>query len=429
MACVDVFQALKMATESLSKDIHRKATHKSVWMNALPKGTYPLGTGLKQTTFTVENSLPTDDQLPWETIGATGVSGDIDMDTTAGLCARTWNDVEWGFSEQEFSPERISIRGPQVCQSNLKYRHNVDSFLRAYLEEITKHSKRILENKVANEYMKKARQVTLAGTAADGSDAELVDTDVTSLDIDNHAVDNALVDTVPLLQHHLDQLAIKLIESGATEGDSNGWIELGPNGPIFPLVIGMDQSNQLLKGANVGEIRTDYRESSQANELLKAIGADRVVGNFRHIVVTNPPRFKRKDGPALAGYRRIDENVALAGGEITKGSGTKINPLYTSKSQASGNNGIYEAAVVLNPSVMRQLVVPSSTPGSLGFSPENYSGAWEFITGAYKWGGADTCEDPSEVFGRHIGMYEMAFEPIFGDHGATVLFKRPNLVA
>jgi hypothetical protein len=418
MACTDVFQALKMATESLGKSVHRKATHKSVWMNAIPKGSYPLGTGLVQTTFTVENSLPINDQLAWEKIGATGVSGDIDMDTTDGLCERTWNDVEWGMSEQTFSPERVAIRGPQVCQSNLKYRHNVDSFLRAYLEEISKHSKRVLENKIANEYMMKARQVTLAGT---GTSAALADTAVTSKDLDNGAVANALDDTMGLEQNHLDQLAILMIESGATEGDSNGWIELGPNGPIFPLVIGMDASNDILKNSAVGELRTDYRESSQANELLKAIGADRVVGNFRHIVVTNPPRFKREG----TGYERIDENVALAGGEITKGSGTKINPLYTSKSQASGNNGIYEAAVVLNPSVMRQLVVPSATPGPLGFSPEDYSGAWKFVTGAYK---AEDCSDPLDNFGRHYGQYEMAFEPIFGDHGATVVFKRPNLV-
>jgi len=419
MACTDVFQALKMATESLGKSVHRKATHKSVWMNAIPKGSYPLGTGLTQTTFTVENSLPTDDQLVWEKIGATGVSGDIDMDTTDGLCERTWNDVEWGFSEQTFSPERVAIRGPQVCQSNLKYRHNVDSFLRAYLEEISKHSKRVLENKIANEYMKKARQVTLAGTTA--ATAAFAESAVTNLDIDNSYVDNNMTDTVPLLQAHLDNLAMLLIESGATEGDSNGWIELGPNGPIFPLVIGMDQSNDILKNTETNEVRTDYRESSKANELLKAIGADRVVGNFRHIVVTNPPRFKRQDG----GWRRIDENVALGGGEITKGSGTKINPLYTSKSQASGDNGIYEAAIVLNPSVMRQLVVPSTTPGPLGFSPEDYSGAWKFVTGAYK---AEDCSDPLDNFGRHYGQYEMAFEPIFGEHGATVLFKRPNLV-
>jgi hypothetical protein len=70
---------------------------------------------------------------------------------------------------------------------------------------------------------------------------------------------------------------------------------------------------------------------------------------------------------------------------------------------------------------MKQLVVPSSVPGNLGFSADSYSGDWNFVTGAYKF---EDCEDPTESFGRHIGSYEMAFEPIFGDHGATLLFAR-----
>jgi hypothetical protein len=70
---------------------------------------------------------------------------------------------------------------------------------------------------------------------------------------------------------------------------------------------------------------------------------------------------------------------------------------------------------------MKQLVVPSSVPGNLGFAADSYSGDWKFITGAYKF---EDCEDPTESFGRHIGSYEMAFEPVFGDHGATLMFKR-----
>lgn len=409
MACTDVFQALKMATESLGKDIHRKATNKSVWLNALPKGTYPLGTGLTQTTFRVENSMPTDDQLAWEKIATTTASGNVNMDTGDGLCVRDWKDVEWGMFEQTFSPERISIRGPQVCKENLKYRYNVDNFFRAYLEEITKHSKRILENKIQNEYMAKARQVTISGTA--GSEA-LNETDAGTGDLTSAT----LATTVALLPAHLDQLAIKLIESGATEGDSNGWVELGPNGPVFPLIIGMEAANALIKSDS--NVRTDYRESSKSNELLAGIGADKVVGNFRLIVVTNPPRFKRNSGDD--GYDRVSENVALSGAsEITRGSGTKINPLYTAKTGTGA--AVYEGAIALVPSVMKQLVVPSSVPGNLGFKPDSYSGDWNFVTGAYKF---EDCEDPSESFGRHIGSYEMAFEPVFGDHGATLLFAR-----
>ena len=155
--------------------------------------------------------------------------------------------------------------------------------------------------------------------------------------------------------------------------------------------------------------------------MLARIGADRVTGNFRHIVVTNPARFKRNAGDT--GYDRVSEHAA---GSPTKGTSTVLNPRYTGKDISDGD-GVYEAAIALVPSVMKQLVVPSQTPGGLAFSPENYSGDWQFITGDYK--NADGCADPLEVYGRHYGQYEMAFEPVFGDHGATLLFKRDNVVA
>lgn len=420
MACGSIFQAFKDNSESLATDVHRKATNRSVWLNALPKGTYPLGTGLTQTTFNIENSLPTDDELGWEKIVNTGsVAGEVNMLTGGGLADRTWNGVEWGMSEQIFSPERISISGPEISQDNLKYQYNVARFLQAYVEEISKHSKRILENKIQNEYMTKARQVTISGAA--GAEA-LVDTAVTSKAIhDSVGGVNVLADTVGLLPGHLDQLAINLIESGSTEGDSNGFVEMGPNGPVFPLIIGMEASNKLLKAdANV---RTDYRESSKSNELLKAIGADRVTGNFRHIVVTNPPRWKRNS--TGNGYHRISER-AVQSPVPNAGVGTMINPLYTGKDISDGD-GVYEGAIALIPSVMKQLVVPATTPGNLGFSPLNYAGDWKFVTGAYKY--STDCPDELEARGKHFGTYEMAFEPVFGEHGATLIFKRDGVVA
>ncbi len=413
MACEGFFDAMKTASESLGKEVHRKATYNSVWLNALPKGTYPLGTGLTQTGFKIENSMPTNDELDWQAIDDSGTTSSslVNIDSGDGLCGRSWQDVEWGMSEYTFSPQRVSVRGPQLCRENLKYRFNADSFLRAYIEEITKHSKRILENKIQNEYTAAARQVTLTGASAD--EAALNDSAVGT-----GAISAAtLNDTVELLQAHLDQLAIKLIESGATEGDSNGFVEMGPNGPVFPLIIGMEASNALLKAED--NLRQDYRHGSENNELLKRIGADRVIGNFRHIVVTNPLRYARNSGDT--GFDRVSENAAKSGGDApTKGSGTQLNPLYTAKSGSGA--GIYEGAVVLNPSVMRQLVVPASVPASLGFDAANYSGDWKFVTGAYKT--SDGCADELDERGRHYGTYEMAFEPVFGDHGATVLFKR-----
>ena len=401
MACPDVFQALKLASESLGKTVQRKATARSVWLNAIPKGAYPLGTGLTQTSFQIANSMPRNDELAWEKIASTGSAANtVELLEDGGLCARDWQDVEWGYSEQQYSPERISIRGPNVCQSNLKYHHSTDAFLRAYVEEITKHSKRMLENKLQNEYMKKSRQVTFTGAAGSGA----IDDSAVGTDDVSAATLNA---SAALLQEHLDLLAVKLIESGATEGDSNGWIELGPNGPVFPLIIGMEASNALLKADS--NLRTDYNYGAPT-ELLKAMGADRVIGNFRHIVITNPPRWTH----STTTYTRVSEYEASS---ETAGVGVQRAAAY--------NAATHESAIVLNPSVMKQLVVPSTTPGNLGFTPENYTGDWKFITGAYKWGGTNAdCDDPLEVNGRHVGTYEMAFEPVFGEHGATVQFVR-----
>jgi hypothetical protein len=103
-----------------------------------------------------------------------------------------------------------------------------------------------------------------------------------------------------------------------------------------------------------------------------------------------------------------------------------ISAEYTGKTIGDGD-GVYEGAIALVPSVMKQLVVPATTPGNLGFSPLNYTGDWKFVTGAYKY--STDCLDELEARGKHFGTYEMAFEPVFGEHGATLIFKRDGVVA
>lgn len=396
MSNANVFDALKLATESLGKEIHRAASHKSVWLNAMPKGTYPIGTGLTQTTFTLENSEPTNDELGWEKVTSSLFGG-----ANQQMCNPLWNDVEWGFREGTYSPERIAIRGPVICQSSLRYQFNVDSFLRGYVDEISKHSKRILENKLQNEYMRIANKVTIAGSGATASIADYQSS--TATDIGNAT----LADTVKMEQGHLDDIAIRLIEDGATEGDSSGWITVD-NGPVFPLICGMEASQKLL--LDNAALREDARFGN-TNELLKRLGASRVLGNFRHVVTTMPPRFSRHatDGT----YNRVSMFVAKTTG-VTKGVGVEINPLW--------RTAVYEGAIVLNPQVYRQLVVPSAGAAGLNFKAENYSGEWQFVVGGHKI--ASGVEDPLESLGRHYGRYELAFEPVIPTHGATIIFKR-----
>jgi len=93
----NAFDAMKVATESLSQSVHRQATAQSLWLSAIPRGSYNKNSGLTQTTFTVENSMPTDDTETWSAVALS--SGNAD---NYGACANSYTDVEVGFTETTY---------------------------------------------------------------------------------------------------------------------------------------------------------------------------------------------------------------------------------------------------------------------------------------------------------------------------------------
>ena len=402
MACANVLESLRLATESLAKDVYRKASHRSIWLDAMPKGTYPVGTGVVQTTFKIESSEPAvnDDGSgvgAWEEVAA-GL-----FDDNQQLCSKTFVDAEWGMTESTFAVERQMLQGPVVCSDSWVFQHQPDRFLRGYVEEIGKHAKRVLEDKLQNTYMKLANKVTVSGDAAEGDEAIAIDST-------NDRLSNVsgLATTETLEQGHLDLLAVRLIEDGATEGDSNGYITFGETGPLFPLIIGMEASNKLAKESSAAGLRDDLRYGDPA-DLLKRIGATRVLGNFRHIINTLPPRFNITDGK----YERV--NAYGTADAASKGKKSVLQTGY--------RNATYEAAIVLNPAVYKALIVPPKmSAGGMSTGIQNWVGDWKFVVGGNKI--SSDCVDPLESMGRHYAQYVMAFEPVFPEHGAVILHAR-----
>ena len=93
--------------------------------------------------------------------------------------------------------------------------------------------------------------------------------------------------TVNLEQARSKLIAIELIENGATEGDSNGFITLEAEGPVFPAGL-LDGSIEPM-AKNNSDLRADLRYS-EPNQLLKRLGASRVLGSFRHVPQITMPR-------------------------------------------------------------------------------------------------------------------------------------------
>jgi len=408
------FDAMAYATESLSKDIQRKATHSSIWQNLIPRSSYKNGTGFVQTTFTVENSLPTDDTESWNAMSASSLSdGSGD---NVGTCSTSWNDVNLGYTSVTYSPQNYNLRGPIVCSTDLIFEHNVSSFLTAYVQELTKRAKYTLDNKLQNEYCTFAKKAMLAGS--DATAAITMYAGGTAIEDHNDAGGNEFAASDPsavdLEQSHLDIIAQELIEEGATEGDSNGWITLDEGGPVFPLLIGMEASHKIVKQSG-DNYRNDLRYG-EPNELLKRVGASRVLGNFRHVPTIMPMRFNWDD--SADGFVRVNQYVE---GSATKGKKYTINPAW--------KTATHEAAVVLNPAVFTaEAVRPVTAAGGLNWNPQNYNGEWKWVTGLNNISDSTTAvttgTDPFQKLGRHFCEYMFAMRPVRPDDGVVIIFTR-----
>lgn len=396
MACSVQLDAFRVATEDIDQRVYRSASYYSIWLNLIEREMYELGQGILHSVFGIGNIEPTGLET-WNAI--TLSNGEVDA------CANSWNDVEYGFDEMTYAPEQFQLRGPPICDKDLLFSHDVDTFLRAYVEEMTKRARRSWEIRYESLHVQLSRKA-------------IADTDFTGTFKSQNALTGLAQSDCELSQEMLEIIAQYLMEEGATSPDSNGFITWGDAGPIFSLHIGMDQSQRLLRQNS--ELRQDYRDAwSGAREdapLVLRVGATRVIGNFRHIINQRPRRYTFSGGT----YTYVPPYITATGGEdATKGTKQIINP--------SWRTAPYEGADVLSTRLFTSQVVPGkSSFGGVTFDPKTYMGDWQFVTGPDAHG-TNTCDDPLHHTGRHFAEFMHAPKPDitarwkFGWH---IIFKR-----
>lgn len=407
-----------MATESLGEEIHLRASWRSIWLNLIPKPSeYKQGTGLTQTSFTMGRNEAATEEEHWEKIQSSisctsgsakpgGFSYDAETEGGSGYCTTCWNDTEWGFQERNWSPEQFGLRGPILCQDDLIFNWNAERFLELYLRALSKRSQRSLENRFANIYTTLVpKWIARAAFQMDDDGGDLVNGVAPNVP----DLSGLPVATSELTQEMLDEVAGRLIEEGSTDPDTDGWINLSENGPVFPLFIGMRASQQIQ--LNNDEFREDTRHAAPS-DLMKRLGATRVIKNFRHVVNLFPPRYNYFKS---IGYVRIPTYLMVDG---TKGSVAIVNP--------SWRTAAYEGCWVLNPWVFHDHPIrPVNAAAGVAWDAKNYMGDW-----IWREGGNDICEpdenmyDPTKKLGRHFAEYKHAAEPVFPEYGAFIIFKR-----
>lgn len=411
MACTTPFDVLRMKTEDLGPTLYLRGSFKDPWLNIVPRDTYPVGAGLVRSAFTVGRSEPATDEETWVAIATTSGQSYV------GSCSTTYNQTYVGYLETTYKPEGFGLVGPLVCQDDLTLHWNSLDFWEKYFQALEKRNSKSIINRLANIYMNYVPKAS-AGTTFTYIDGD-ISTQPPSSSVD---VSGLSIPTCGLIQDYLDETALILMEEGADEPNTNGWITQGPEGPIFPILIGNEASNKLL--LNNAELRDDYRFAyeghGEVSPVIQRLGASRIIKNFRHIVTRFPPRWKLVGGVLTRVPTWI---MSTAAANATKGQVAIVNPEWRNASIAA-----WEGAIVMNPWVFTEEVLQpvNSAPG-MKWTPQNYFGEWRFVTGNDALLGFSSCtgvSDPTHKLGRHFAEYRHAAKPIFPQYGRLILYQR-----
>jgi hypothetical protein len=394
MACDTPNDIFRQATESLGDEIYLQAVERSIALNLIPREEYKSGTGLVQSVFTMGRSMPESDEPETEQIEFS------DGETFEGTCGIDYKDVPVGFNEDTFGPEKFGWKGPVVCAEDLIYSFKIQSFLPLYVHAMAQHSETEISNRLFAIYdhfvPKRIAKDAFPYTAGSTGTPPQKPLETVSLP----------AATCMLTQEMLDKDAAQLNSEGAFQPNSNGWLELGADGPIYPLLISQEASQALLLENE--DLRMDTRYAAPS-ELLKRMGATRVIKNFRHVITLYPPRYTWSGNK----YTRVPTWRSVAG---TKGEVSELNPAWIAAD--------YEGARVLNPFVFHdQIVRPVSQVGNMKWGPINHMGDWKFVVGGNRIG-TTHCLDPMDKLGRHFAEYHHAPKPIFPAYGRLYIYKR-----
>lgn len=420
MACPNPFDVLRLKSEDLGTHLYARASYRDAWLNLIPREDYGQGVGLAKSTFTVGRSEPTSEEEDWPLIELTAGGGQL----TTNSCSQTWNDTTVGYKERVYGPEQFALRGPLVCQDDLVLHWQSEQFWNMYFQALEKRNVKSIVNRLANIYMNFA-PATLVDASLDWTDplhftSQSMTTIVPPQAVDLSDLGDPTGVTCELSQYHLDATAVELIEQGATDPDTNGWMVLGPDGPIFPLLIGQEASARI--SVNNSDFRTDLRDTyaglPDSNPIFQRLGASLVIKNFRHVVTAFPPRWDYANGD----FVRVPAfTMSSSADDASKGQVGIVNPLWKTAE--------YEGAIVLSPWVFHEEILrPVGNFGGMQWQPQNYLGEWQFVTGNDALINTDdSCagvSDPLKTLGRHFGRYKHAAKPIFPEYGRLFIFKR-----
>lgn len=372
---IDVNHLLVEESGRIGPDIHNKTLHINAWTNLIKQEEWPDEMGTDISVMTYERSLPAN-SLTWNTVGFnTG---------TGSNCVPAAEVVNFAQTLRTYNLKQTAIESPKICVNDLRFTMKRKEQLGQCFRILTENTQWAWQERFRDEYIRIAEHKMIVKDGLPEGTASFPLAQPTS----------------KLVQEVLNRVYMSLVRDGAAINNAMG----RENGrPIFTLVCGPETSDQLIRDS--GEIQTDYRYSSQVDELLKPLGVERSYRGFYHVIDDLPPRYDFVGGV----WTRRMPYVGVA---ATKGTKYDINPQYEAAQ--------YEMSIVLIPEVYCSLVPrPISSPGgNTTFEPQKYRGDWNWLNIQ------DRVENPDKTIGYFRGVLSNGSKPIRPEWGYCIMHQR-----
>jgi len=384
----------------ISGDIYRKTIDTSPWLKLVKQTTWPDEMGDTLSVLTYERSLAkktADSSLgqAWENVK----SNDANK-----FAIPSATKVTPATSTATYSLAHTAIESAPIIVNDLRFSYNFREQLRAIYDNLVENVSWAWKDRYRDQYYALCKHNVVAGY--EGNDGPTTGTLVegTTAGVfpgtDTGAGDNDNLDETKLgviTNGIMNQTYMRMIRDGAGTnpmGRTNGR-------PIFTAIMGAEASERLITEDST---RTDYRESSQVNELLKPLGVERSHRGYYHIIDPFPKRFNFSGST----WAEVAPYVAATG---------LVDPAY--------EKAEYEDVVIFHQDVMESLVPrPIGSAGSgTGFTPQSYRGKFNFLNIQ------DRTENPDGTWGYFRGILSNTAKPVKAQFAYIIRCKRSDLIS
>lgn len=376
MSAPDLQQVLVNETNRISEEMYRRKMHKPGWSQVVANSWFPKGMGDEISAMVYERALPASEPV-WSPVRFNTGDGNS--------CVPQAVTITPAQTLRSYGLDRTAVESNLICVDDARGTFALMQQIESVVANLAEQVDYIWENRKRDEYVRLAEHKVIFNDAfAEGS-----------------AVFPLTVPQYGASQKALDWVYQRLSRDFGMEGASG----VDNGAPIYIAFMSMEASDIIVR--DDPNNRQDFRDSDRRNELLRAMGINRVYRGFAHMIDNFGPRYNFVNGA----WVRVAPYVTVA---ATNGDKSVINPAYFTAE--------FEDIIVFNSKVMRcEYPEPvTSIPGGGTFNqgPDTYRGTYRWLNIP------DTVKNPDETYGYWRGVLTQATRPITPEAGYVIRIRR-----